>query len=582
MGINLISESLERMAQRLETAGQTNFITPADWQEKFFYVPEPRDPVTGEILPPGPIRLTADQRLLVNEALSRDENGLFQYTTVIWSTIKKSGKSTLSSGVAFHLADIIPFAKIFCLANDGKQSTDRLYQPIYTCIQLHQKYNGKFKGIRPNLTEVTLPNQSKIEAVPCDAAGEAGAEPTGVFFSELWGFRTDNQLRLFSEMTIPPTRFGRAIRWVETYAGYQGVSKLLWGLYEQAVLEGEPHPDFTHLESGGEAVVWINKAAGIFCYWDHEPRMPWQKGSEGERYYQQEAKLLVPAEFERIHRNRWISPTGAYLPSGEFWDACADHQLKPLADPQTPVVVGIDAATENDCAALVAVTRDPQRPETDVAIRDCRIFRPGAGRSTIVLEQTVGRVLQEWGQKWNIVCVPYDAYQMEKLVQDYRRGQVTINPDTLKGMSEDAIREHLRKLQIAVKRWYYKFGQGNPRAIADKLLYDMIIHRQVHWNPDDGIGDIAPRGNLDTLTKHVKQAGASIGKSQYRIEKLSNDLKVDGLVALSMAVERCMTLNLDNREQDSTSAYQRYRRGEIGYEQYLSSLAQTRKSEHGT
>lgn len=571
---------MEAFSQRLRKPSKANFPKPSEWLQKHFLIPEPRDPITGEYFEPGPIRLRDVQCRIVDEALSRTENGLYRYTTVIYSTIKKSGKSALSSGVGLFVGEHHPYGHIYCLANDGKQSNDRLFGPIYTCLQLHNRLGGMYKGVRSNLTEVTLPNSAKIESLPCDAAGEAGAEPTLTLWSELWGFDTEAKRRLWSEMTIPPTKFGRSIRWVETYAGYMGVSDLLWGLYEQAVLQGQPHPDFMDLTSDGDPVVWVNEAAGIFCYWDHEPRMAWQLGNEGQRYYQQEAKILLPSENRRIHHNEWIAPVGSFI-QPEWWDACQNREIGPLLDPTVPVAVAVDAAETNDCAALVAVTRHPLRPETDIAIRACRIFKPSGPTGTILLEPTVGLTLLEWGLRWNIVVVGYDAYQMAKLVQDYRRGHITVDPDQFarlaREIGSEATEETMNRFRKAIQRWYCKFSQQNQRAVADKQLYDLITHRRIEWNPNDQDWDIAPRGDTETLTKHIKQAGAGQTKGQYRLQKLSNNMKIDGAVALSMASDLCLRLNLTNFELSPAASQELLTKGEISYDEYVRRLAGSRQ-----
>lgn len=526
---------------------------PSEWVGEHFYIPKPRDPVTGAFYSAGPIRLSTLQARIIDEALSRNENGLLKYTTVIYSTIKKSGKSALASAVGLYMAEQVPFGHVYCLGNDGKNSNDRLFTPMKTCITLHNRMGGLYKGIRASRAEVVLDNGTKIEAIPCDAAGEAGGEPTMTLFTELWGFDTDAKRHLFTEMTVPSTLFGLSIRWIETYAGYSGVSDLLEGLYEQAVKEGIPHPDFLDITSEGEPVVWTNEAAGLFCYWDHEPRMPWQLGSEGERYYQQEAKILDPTEFRRIHKNQWVSKTGAFI-QPEWWDACQDQDIKPLTDSTVPVVVAIDAAETNDCAAIVAVTRHPLRPDTDVAVRACKIFKPSTLTSTILLEPTIGFTLLLWSLKWNIVVVGYDAYQMAKMAQDYKRGNLTIDPDKLTKLSAEIgaskTDEALQLFKKSIQRWYCKFSQQTGRSVADKQLFDMIVHRQLGWNPNDNDTDIAARGNEETLTKHIKQAGSSSSKGQYRIEKLSDKMKIDAAVALSMASSLCLRLNLTNKETE--------------------------------
>ncbi len=567
---DLISSALERMLHKLEASSEQILLPPAEWLEKYYWIPEPRDPLTGELYPPGPIRLVEYQRRIVNESLAKTATGQFKYSNVIYSAPKKSGKSTIASGVALYLACTTPFGKIFCLANDGKQSDDRLFGPIAQCIKFYKDHSLAFADIReikviPSEAKAKLTNSAVIEAIPCDAAGEAGSEPTGIFLSEVHAYTSEAKRRLFTELTIPITRWGRAIRWIDSYAGYMGTSKILWELYTEAVLQAEPHPDFLDMTSDGEPVVWINEGASTFCYWDHEQRLVAENAAA---YYQQEAKILVPSEFERIHKNRWVSALGAFV-APEWWDACQDERLPVLQDNRTPVVVGIDAAETNDCAAIVAVTRDPERPETDIAVRACRIFRPIPGKSVVILEDTIGEVIKEWGKKWNIVCIAYDAFQMAKLVQDYRRGQITLDPREVEGLDDEGVKAYLKETQRAIQRWYYKFSQQSARAIADKQLYDMVVNKQIHWNPNDRDSDITSRGNDETLTKHMKQAGVAQDKGQYRIKKLSNDLKIDAAVALSMAVERCMTLILDNKEKSDNTVEDLYQRHLISYDEYI-------------
>lgn len=567
---DLISAALERMASKLEASSKQILIPPSEWLEKYFWVPEPKDPITGEILPKGPIRLAEHQKRIIDEALSRKPDGHFKYSTVVYSAPKKSGKSAVAAGVALYLAAMTPFSNIYCLANDGVGSNDRLFLPISTCIGFHKEFNGELENVRvvPSVSKAFLNNSAIIRAINCDAAGEAGSEPTGVFWSELWGYTTEQKRRLWTELTIPSTKYGRAIRWVESYAGFIGVSKILWELYEQGVNEATPHPDFMDLVSDNGPVVRVNEGSGMFCYWDHDQRMIWQKQSV--EFDQMEARVHSPSEYERIYRNRWVSSTGAFI-APEWWDACQDVSLPPLTDTRTPVVIAVDAAETNDCAAIVAITRDPTRPETDIAIRACKIFRPIPGKTIVILEDTIGEVIKQWGAKWNVVCIAYDAFQMAKLVQDYRRGQVTIDPKEVEGKTEEEIQAYLKATQRAIQRWYYKFSQQSARAVADKQLYDMVVHKQIHWNPNDRDSDIAPRGNDETLTKHMKQAGAAQDRGQYRIQKFSNDLKIDAAVALSMAIERCMTLVLDNREnQDNIiSIEELYRKNLITYEEYM-------------
>jgi len=527
------------LVDKLNNWTQATTESPSKWIQKYFFVPDVRDPQTGEFLGPGPIQLAEHQARIIDEALSKDENGNFKYSTIIYSAPKKSGKSALSSAVALYMAHHTPNSFIACLANDGKQSTDRLYGPIYTCFRLHRQYNGIFKDVNANQREVILPNYTKIEAVPCDAAGEAGSQPLATFFSELWGFDTPSKRKLFTEMTIPVTLYGKAIRWIESYAGFTGISELLESLYYTAVMEGTPHPDFMDLQSSlsdnGTSVVFVNPKANTFAYWDHERRMIWQN----EDYYRQEAAILTASEFHRIHDNLWSSPEEAFIEES-WWKSCYEPGLKSLPDGNnTPVVVGIDMAVSRDCAALLAVTRSPYDPDS-VAIRGVRIVTPGV-KGVIDQNEDILPIIKNWYDRWNIVCWAYDPKEMAKLA---------------------------RECVQAGYGWFKPFGQVGPRAEADKQLHDMILNRQVIWGPGTE-GEVgSPDSINECLYKHITKAGANTSGDAYRLIKLANSLHIDGAVALSQATYMAMKLSIENLENKSTDLLLRLQRGEISQEEF--------------
>lgn len=524
------------MKQEAEKLSQT----PSSWLQHNFYVPDPRDPITGERLPPGPMLLAEHQQRIIDEALSKRADGLLKYSTVIYSAPKKSGKSAVTSGVMLYTGYQNPNSYIACVANDGKQSADRLYAPIYTNFRLHKQYNGPLVGVDPNKIDVTLPNFTKIEAIPCDAAGEAGSQPIFIAYSELWGFETETKRRVFTELTIPPTLYGRAMRWIETYAGYAGKSLLLEGLYDVGFRHGVPHPDFLDLQGRDGPVVRVNEQAGMFVYWDSEPRMIWQS----PEYYREEASVLVPTEFRRIHRNEWVSPMDSFIEEA-WWQACETTELPSLYDgSDVPVVVAIDMANTRDCAALVAVTRDPFNPDNRVAVRAVRIFNPKVTGGIIDQEELIRPVIEDWAKRWNVVCWVYDPYQMAKLAQDM-------------------VREG--------KGWFKVFGQQQPRAVADKELHDLIIARQVSWSAQATEGDVGNRGDSsdrDTLYKHITRAGASTTGNAYRIEKLSTNTKIDAAVALSMATHTALKLAIGNNELDQSNLLRQLQNREISLDEF--------------
>ena len=293
-------------------------------------------------------------------------------------------------------------------------------------------------------------------------------------------------------MTLSPMKFGKSLRWCETYAGHIGESPILEGLYEQGVKAGRILSCFEE--------AYGNDAARLFCLWNTQPRLPWQT----PEYYAQEAATLVPSEFERVHRNQWVSSESAAFPIA-WWDACEDRmQLK--AGGKTPVVIGLDASVSGDCTALSMVARHPGKPGEVVELQTMIWYPPAGGKmdygQTITIE--VDRLCSEY----NVAEIAYDEYQLHHWATEQR----------VKG-----------------KNWYRAFPQGAERLVADKQLYDLVRDRKLHHS-----GNQELRGHVQNLAAKIPAEDAN----KLRFVKKHEAAKIDGLVALSMAVAECLRLSL--------------------------------------
>lgn len=498
--------------QQKQTLGRVLESDPAVWMEHSFFIEDPRDPETGEIFQPGPIRLAPHQRKILRYAFTR-VNGLFPYVTIVYSTIKKSGKTRIAAGIAaWYAATQGNFNEVYCLANDGKQSSDRILSAIKKSVTLNPNHDW-----HTTKTRIELPNGTFIEAIPCDASGQAGSNPGLTVWSEMWGYRHRHQERLWTEMTVPPTRWGHAMRLVESYAGYTGESHVLENLYDLGTRVGIPHPAFQN----HSIPVFVNPTARMFCYWDQGEsarRMPWQT----PEYYAEEASTLRPSEFRRIHGNYWIDPTEKAIPI-EWWDACdirtkyGEDAVMPDINPYEPVVIGADAAVSLDCCALTYVTRNPfvdsHDPEhrKQAAIRKVRVWRPPPN-GKIDLTKTLERGIRDACKKHNVVEVCYDKYQMEKMAKDLSR-------------------------ELGIK--FYEFSQGALRAVADQQLHNMIAHRRIVHDGDE------------VMRRHVDNASANTSGGKLRFVKSDDSTHfgrtrrpIDALVAASMSTYRCLKLIL--------------------------------------
>jgi phage terminase large subunit-like protein len=475
---------------------------PIAWIEKYFYVPELK----------GPIQLDQYQKKALREALSRDENGLFNFSIIVWGDIKKSLKSCIAAAVvlwsAFQVDAETGWGSFYIIANDLKQADSRVAYYLRRAISLNPELRAVCH-VRTGSYKITLPNQTFIEAIPIDPSGEAGSNADGIIFSELWGAHGKSMMQMWAEMTLSPTKFGKSFRWIETYAGYRDTSELLWSLYEQAVMP--------ELRLDEDVEMYANRPARLFALWNTQPRLSWQS----EEYYAQERSALatMPEEFDRVHRNIW-SEGGIekFLPSIALWDAC--EEKLPTLDAHTPCVLGVDAGESNDTFATVVVSRHPQR-QNALAVRYVRPYVPIAGQ-------------------------PLDFDSIEQDIRDlckqYAVQELAYDPMLLGQM--------IRRLKQKPVTNYVPFPQGAARLEADKGLFDLITQRQV-----------AHDGNAD-LKQHLANADRKLDveSRKLRIVKRSYSLKIDLAVALSMAAKRASevlmfdvgTATPDGTEQAST------------------------------
>jgi len=453
--------------------------------------------------------------------------GKFRFQTVLWSQPKKSGKTAVSGMVGRWAAECWgKHGDVYFVGNDADQAKQRGYAALRASLELNPDYDrpkDELPGqwiVRDNRAR-HLPTGSKVHAVATDYKGEAGANPCLTVWTELWGFVDRAATRFWAEMAPAPTR-PNSLRWIETYAGFVGESELLEDLYNFIVLKGqqltvhdlqktlgdkyEPgcfaeaqHPD-------DKVPLYVNESAGIVALWDSGERgrrMPWQQGEHGARYYASESATQTDSQYRRLHLNEWVSAESEFIPI-ELWDAC----LKPLPlnpGDEIPLVVGLDAAVTGDCFGLVAVSRDPDNNE-NIAVRLSRRWEPPPGGKINFDEP--GAVLGYLKENFNVVQVPYDPHQLEYFVAIYRE-----------------------KLGL----WFESFEQGGKRLTADKLLYDLIVHKRIRHD-----------GSLE-LREHIQNCNAKIPRDEddkLRLVKKSEMRKIDLAVALSMAASECLRLAL--------------------------------------
>lgn len=475
-------DQVERLRADRAVHQRATITDPIAWIETDFYIPELN----------GPIRLAPYQRAVLREAYRTDASGKFLYDFVLWSDVKKSAKSSIAAAVVLERAMRLKWGSAKIVANDLKQADSRVFFYLRRAIELNPRL-AELATIRNY--KITLANKTTIEAIPVDPDGEAGGNDDLIEFTELHAFNSKAALKLWTEMTISPMKYGYSQRWADTYAGNSGESAILEPLYEQLV-----KPE--NLLDVGIPGLEVYAKVKVLCLWNTTPRLEWQTND----YYASEAITLTPSEFQRVHRNQWTTSENVFVP-GEWWDACQD-EMPPLPV-NAPLVVALDAAVSGDCFGIVAVSRVGDK----VYKRYERAWMPPRN----------GKI--EYSNVDDPDDVNYPEGEIRRLAREYNVVEFAYDPYQLHDMAT-----RLTHLSIG---WFRPFPQGQDRLIADKQLYDDIRDRRfVH----DGDG---------VLSQHVKNANAKTeGDNKLRIVKRAEHLKIDCAVCASMANSEARRLRL--------------------------------------
>lgn len=430
-----------------------------------------------------PFALQPFQRDVLRLAFAFDQDGRLPYDTIVWATLKKSGKTTIN-GALTDWWGFTQEAPNECkvVANDLEQSQGRVFNAA-AGILTHNDALAYSANVQSRVA--TLSNGTTIEALASEYAGAAGSNHGWCSFDELWGYTSERSRRLWEELTPVPTRVN-SVRFITTYAGFEGESQLLWDLYLLGVGTDE-HPAGQGERLHPTLPVYHNPAARLFVFWDHEARMPWQTPA----YYAAQRKVLRPTTYLRLHENRWASAESAFI-TPELWDPCLDTSRRPLlSDRRVELFVGVDAALKHDTAAVVGVYRERDR----IVLATHRIWTPSP-EEPLDLEATIEAHLRDLAARFSVQEILCDPWQMARSVATLKAAGLPIRelPQTTSHCTA--------------------FGQA---------LFDALTGRNLVTYP---AADLRAQA-LNTVAVESSRG--------WRIAKEKTSKKIDAVVALAMA-----------------------------------------------
>ena len=429
------------------------------------------------------MKLLPHQRAIFNHVFAFDDDGLLPYKTIVYSCVKKSGKTAINSLVMTYWAfNVEPPNEVITAANKKEQAIARQFNECRRYIEHNPSLLAQADRITDH--QIILKNGSRILAIPKDFAGEAGSNHGLTTWDELWGFTTERDRRLYEELTPVPTR-KNSIRFITTYAGFSGESDLLEDLYFEVFKEDHTVKPDALRPLGDDFPAYA--MGELFLYWDHEARMPWQT----EEYYQSQWQQMRPNNFLRLHENRWVTSESGLF-SMDKWDSCTDPQHRPpLPDKSIRLWVGVDASVKKDRSAVVSVYRDGDR----LKLGPKRFWQPSTD-DPMDLEETMEAYLLELFEGYTVRSVMFDPFQFHRSATTLSKKGLPMNefPQTSSNLTE--------------------MGQN---------LFDLVEYGNITLYPCKEL-------HFEASCSIARETGRGL-----KIEKEKSTQKIDQVIALAMA-----------------------------------------------
>lgn len=513
------------------------FVPFCEWAEKYFYLEDTVVQVGKEFDFSNAelIKLDEVQRRICEHVLTPRDDGSFPYEEVVYSTIKKEGKTTLAGAVtAWFTACIDPPNLVLNLANDQDQSAGRIFQAALPSLYA---LGGKVPTAITAPPIIIMPNGTKLKAIANNYAGAAGANYGLTAWSELWAYTSERSRRLFDELVPVITKL-KSIRWIETYVGFEDESDLMLEIFKRIFTDTtekelqpdvEVVPELADITSDGKPCCYHHKPSGTFYYHNHTPKAYWNVGPRSDEYRARKKATLRAPQYRRLFENYWQAAEGTYIePEWHDENVSIDEPLI-----EEPMFLAGDASQRNDTVSLVGVRKYKRvlwgKEHTRFKLVYCKIwdpkffgakkdFRLGTKKGDMDLEETIAKeVIRLYKKGLVIGAFWYDPYQLH---------QVAVN---------------LRKKMIPC----VEFGQMTERTKADSFLAEVLR-----------------KGEMDLfhhplLEQHLKNAKGKEDENQkVRIVKgkIGNTNKVDGAVALAMATWVASTWKELNFKRKTTSS----------------------------
>ena len=472
-----------------------------------------------------PFKLLPWQEKIIRDVFGtvRDEDlSMRQYNQVYIEIGKKNGKSELGAALALNMLinDDEWKAEVYSCASDRQQAAI-VFDVAVDMVRQNPTLSKLIKIIPSTKRMVYQPTGSIHQVLSSEVATKHGLNVSACIFDEL---HTQPTRALYDVMTQGSGDARKQPLWFFLTTAGTDRNSVCWEVHQKAldILEGRKHdPRFYPVVYGlPDDADWQDEQNWYKC----NPSLGYTITIDKVRDAYHKA-LETPADenmFRQLRLNQWVKQSIRWMPMDK-WDECGGvvdpYQLEGRA-----CYAGLDLSSTSDLTTLVLVfpPRDENEaymvlpffwlPEDTLALRVRRDHvmydvweKQGFLQTTegnVVHYGFIEKFICELGEKYNIREIAYDRWNATQMVQNLEDDGFTMIP----------------------------FGQGfrDMSPPTKELMRLVLEHRLAHgghpvlrWNMDNAFVRTDPADNL-------------------KIDKQKSTEKVDGAVALVMALDRAM------------------------------------------
>jgi phage terminase large subunit-like protein len=455
-------------------------------------------------------------------------DGARRYRTCYVEIPRKNGKTELAAAIALYMliGDHERGAEVYSAAVDRDQAS-LVFGVAAEMVRHDRELLAVCEVVDSRRTIVHRPSGSVYRAIPAEAAGRHGYNASGVIYDELHAAPNRD---LYDVLATSTGARRQPLIFVITTAGWDRNS-ICWELHDYAVKVRDgiiEDPSFLPVLYAAPADAdWLDEAVWRAA----NPALGDFRSLEEMQIAARRARE-VPGQqnpFRRLYLCQWTEQADRWLDMTVWDENGAPVDADDLRG--VPCFGGLDLSTTQDITALELYFPDAE-----------------GGGDVLSYFWVPEQNMRERAQRDR---VPYDVWSREGLIR-VTEGNV-VDYDVIRhDINELGARYHIR--EIAIDRWnstqlqtqldgdgftVVPFGQGFASMTAPtKELERLVLERKLRHG-----GNPVLRWMASNVAVRQDPAG------NLKIDKAKSTERVDGMVALAMAVGRAMV------RQDGRSVY---------------------------